>query len=962
MTEQARLAWRSVPGGIAFHVVSHTGEESPETWGRFDVVTEGGRPANVGPLLGLVEDESATTGGVQVMVPNDRVAALDEVQLGQLGLPSAAPLRLKISGAGILASPSFRFNYQFIKSDGGPVMGLRRDGALLFFGGKSYTLLDPLFQLVEGMDAFNATPPTQMDDRMHRWAQLKPLLPEDAVVDNALRSMNVVRADAFSLDLDASGQISPVLLHRAAADPADLTAASTSGEPALPPAPQQAFSQRFKQQSHAQRHYTAPGNWFVVVPPLLQQALQVVREYQSRPAIEQRAFAANPTAALKERLEGELDSDELDQLFEETPEFLSSRVTHLGHWEPKANAYIMPSNQRWFPDDDGQALGIVVAGSLYTVSSAEVTELAGKIDEARQAGKATLEYRGQQIPATDEAIGNLERLKSALQPRQLPEPSDDVVTEVDGRNDTPPVVPVLIDNLEELGFTAAPRPFRGEPGGIPAALKTATLYRHQLEGLQWLQEHWAKGSTGALLADDMGLGKTLQTLAFLAWVQEQMESGHHQRRPLLIVAPTGLLKNWEDEVDLHLTAPGLGRLFKAFGPDLRELRGMTQAQSTARIESAEWVLTTYETLRDKINYFLRVKWAVVAFDEAQKIKNPASRVTEMAKSIDADFFLTLTGTPVENRMADLWSIVDLIAPGELGAMRDFHERYEATSDDVVNKALNELRIQLTEDPTPVRLLRRMKADHLQGLPAKHEHVVKMEMPPAQVAAYDTATAPARSGEKIGSAVLNIIQGMRRISLLPAPLSSAGLDDGVVEQSARLSALIQILDRVHAAGEKALVFLEYLAVQDALLSYLQRRYAMPRPPLRISGSVDGSVRKRFVDQFQNAQSDRFDVMLLSPKAGGVGLTLTAANHVVHLSRWWNPAVEDQCTDRAYRIGQKRDVHVYYPMAIHPVLGDESFDVNLHNLLERKRSLSHRLLAPPMASNDDLDALLRRSIVR
>ena len=209
-------------------------------------------------------------------------------------------------------------------------------------------------------------------------------------------------------------------------------------------------------------------------------------------------------------------------------------------------------------------------------------------------------------------------------------------------------------------------------------------------------------------------------------------------------------------------------------------------------------------------------------------------------------------------------------------------------------------------------------------------------------------------------ILQLLQDMRRVSLIPEKLGPEGITDEVVAKSARLKTLVKILDDIHKKGHKALVFVEFLEVQDGLLPYLQKRYQLPWLPLKISGKIDGHKRKEYVDIFQERPRDQFDVMLLSPKAGGVGLTLTAANHVIHLSRWWNPAVEDQCTDRAFRIGQERPVDVYYLLAVHPGYPTSSFDVNLHQLLERKRALSHELLAPPSASKNDLHNLFNATV--
>jgi SNF2 family DNA or RNA helicase len=234
------------------------------------------------------------------------------------------------------------------------------------------------------------------------------------------------------------------------------------------------------------------------------------------------------------------------------------------------------------------------------------------------------------------------------------------------------------------------------------------------------------------------------------------------------------------------------------------------------------------------------------------------------------------------------------------------------------------------------------------------------MPAAQAAAYAAIVQQgvASAGER--GAMLGILQNLRKASLIAEDPGPEGLTDAFVAASARLRALTRILDQLRDTGEKALVFVEFLDMQELLIPYLQRRYALPRPPLRISGEVSGALRKSRVDQFQKGPAGEFDVMLLSPKAGGVGLTLTAANHVLHLTRWWNPAVEDQCTDRVYRIGQKRPVTVHLPLAIHPEFPDHSFDRNLHALLEGKRTLSRSVLAPPTASDNDIANLFASSV--
>jgi SNF2 family DNA or RNA helicase len=420
------------------------------------------------------------------------------------------------------------------------------------------------------------------------------------------------------------------------------------------------------------------------------------------------------------------------------------------------------------------------------------------------------------------------------------------------------------------------------------------------------------------------------------------------------------LNNWLAEHDKHLKEPGLGEILQVHGQQLADLRSgrRTAAElelgiptlDTSRMRAADWVLTTYETLRDYQHSFGAITWDVLVLDEAQKIKNPQTLLTDAAKAINADFTVALTGTPVENRLADLWTIVDTVEPGRLGSLKEFVAKYEPGGG-INQDALGALKTRLVCPPPPL-LQRRTKKTTLQGLPAISHHAPRVTMPVAQADAYESVVRGARGGEK--GRMLESLHNLRAVSLHPKPEMSSS-DEEFISQSARLLETMRILDEVAARREKALVFVDARAMQAALMEVLQRRYHLTDPPLVINGDVPGGKRLARAEDFQ--QQPGFGVLMLSPRAGGVGLTITGANHVIHLGRWWNPAIEDQATDRVYRIGQKKPVHVYTPLAVHPQFGDASFDVRLDELLQRKRALSQELLAPPEASKGDLENLLR-----
>jgi SNF2 family DNA or RNA helicase len=321
--------------------------------------------------------------------------------------------------------------------------------------------------------------------------------------------------------------------------------------------------------------------------------------------------------------------------------------------------------------------------------------------------------------------------------------------------------------------------------------------------------------------------------------------------------------------------------------------------------------------------------------------------------MNAEFVLALTGTPIENRLADLWCIMDRVVPGYLGDLKGFVQRYE--NSDPEN--LKTLKTKLDASPqasTPPVLLRRMKAEILEGLPEKREEKTRVAMPEAQAEAYLEAVVRARSGGSSQGDMLRAIHAFRGISLHPTgadgfdPLNKRSVTDWV-SQSARMQHTVAVLKRLRDVGEKALVFVEDIEIQKAFAAAIANLLDLETQPAVINGSVPGDKRLAIVDRFQRS-GDAFDLLVLSPKAAGIGLTITAANHVIHLSRWWNPAVEDQCNDRCYRIGQDKPVTVHVPIAVHPAFGETSFDMKMDALLDRKRLLSREMLMPPVDKGD------------
>lgn len=957
-----KLELRRLPDGVEFRLAGPSGCLPPEEWALVDSVhLPGGATARVGVLLRLLEDEQADQRGEAIFLPHRSVAALDDAERRQTGLPRSCRCAVELRASGAFADPDFSIERRLLNPDGRPVVAPELQGCFLRVGGEELILAEPLYSLWESVGRFNAGPGSDIEERLRAWAEIAQHLPSEVRLGEELERVRFVLATGFSLnpfrnergEPDADPVLGRWTEHREGlSDPV-----RAFDDKVLPTARQRDFAARFRSLSDVKHRYGLGAGNFVVLSPRLERALRVVREVQKSDAGTRRRFLTRPSAFLRDALEegvepegAALEEAWVDEVFFD--EGLSDRVKGIGIWEPKVLPWLKASGEQWLPED----AGLQIDDRRVPVPPEKAPALLEEVRKARAEGRETIDFGGEQIPAT-------EATEKAL--LELIEATGAVGKPPEGTRPTPTqkIAVLIIDNLEQLGFRMEPRGQRSPAERLPSDLATMLL-PHQDAGLRWLLDHWASGSPGALLADDMGLGKTLQALAFLSCVREEMAAERWPTRPFLVVAPTGLLRNWRDEHDKHLDSAGLGVLVEAFGGGLRNLRTARDAEGrelatglpsldVAALGRADWVMTTYETLRDYQHSFARIHWAVAVFDEAQKIKNPAAGLTDAAKAMKQDFTLILTGTPVENRIEDLWCIVDTARPGQLGALKDFSAHFRTAPSEAGGR-FADLRKQLSEGTPPSIMIRRLKEDHLEGLPSKEIHVETRSMPTPQANAYREAVASARHGD---APILQALQRIRSISLHPL-VGEIAADDAFISQSARVALAFEILDRIRTRGEKVLVFLESRAVQDALAEILQRRYRLRDRILIINGDVAGPRRKGRVDEFQKRPG--FDVMLLSPRAGGVGLTLTAANHVIHLARWWNPAVEDQCTDRVYRIGQERPVHVYHVLAVHPDLRDHSFDVRLASLLDRKRQLNRTVLAPPGATNSELEDLYRDTV--
>jgi non-specific serine/threonine protein kinase len=456
----------------------------------------------------------------------------------------------------------------------------------------------------------------------------------------------------------------------------------------------------------------------------------------------------------------------------------------------------------------------------------------------------------------------------------------------------------------------------------PGAALNATLRPYQQVGVRWLYL-LARLGLGACLADDMGLGKTIQVISLLL-VLKREANGTGQ--PSLLIAPASLLANWASELERF--APGLKALIAhPSALSAEELKAL----EPERLRDVDLVITSYGSLL-RVPWIAKTGWRVVVLDEAQAIKNPDAKQTRIAKSLDARARFALTGTPVENRLGDLWSIFDFVNPGLLGSSKEFSGFAKRLAADP-RKSYGPLR----ELVRPY-ILRRLKTDRsvISDLPDKTEVKAFCPLSRKQAALYQQAVKDLASqlkdaeGIQRKGLVLSYLMRFKQICNHPSQWLGDGEWDE--EDSGKWTRLRELAEVIAAKQEKMLVFTQFREVIGPLSSFLESVFG--RPGLVLHGETEVKKRKELVRRFQDDEGLGFFV--LSLKAGGAGLNLTAASHVVHFDRWWNPAVENQATDRAFRIGQTKNV------LVHKFVCRGTVEEKIDQMIESKRQLSEDLL--------------------
>jgi len=541
----------------------------------------------------------------------------------------------------------------------------------------------------------------------------------------------------------------------------------------------------------------------------------------------------------------------------------------------------------------------IAAGDTF-ITPQELFELSGKY-------RRFVRYKDRYIELDEKHLDSIAR---RLEKDPTPSPMELLKT---GLTATLNGVPVEMDEGAASLFESLLSPPEVDP---PENLQVE-LRPYQLRGYRWLYHNYRIG-LGAVVADDMGLGKTAQVIAFLQ--QLRNEGVVSPRAPALAIVPASLMTNWEREV--HKFAP--------------ELTPAVYHGSERRMpEGADLVITTYALARRDTAAFKKASWSVSIIDEAQNIKNSAAAQAQAVKSIKAGYSVAMTGTPVENRLLDYWSIIDFVMKGYLGSRNAFKEAYAVP----IERYRDRGALARFRTITAPLIMRRLKTDRsiIADLPekivtdrfpllTKEQSVLYQEL----VEHTDSWLAEADGIDRAGM-VFKLMTGLKQICCHPHLYVNRG--DRGPSVSGKASMLLDLLETIAAKGEKALVFTQFAEMGGILKEMIEARF--DAPCLFLYGGTSRKERDRMIDLFQNSEEHRY--MLLSIKAGGVGLNLTAANHVIHYDLWWNPAVENQATDRAFRIGQHKNVTVYR------FITRGTFEERINEMIEAKKELADLTVA-------------------
>lgn len=864
------------------------------------------------PLATLVDNGYAYASKEGCLLPYENIYLLDEDERILLGVPQPYDKAMRLVGTSMLNLSDFEYKVEFLTYvPDGELIVCERGGNILVKGRDKYLLNEAQYALLNRVDAFNSTPEEDKttDYNLRCFAEIKALAEQAGCqLDSYLENENVYAPERIKIEIGRDDEGFTV-------------------EPAVDIEENDKFQTYFDKMRKVQAQYP------------------VQRENGERVRIVLNKEQKENLHYLKEQCGKHKTREEIQKMIEQPTEYFdpnafdlselySDRVIEIGVYKPKFYPFICPYKSCWIA---GATVETPQNGTTkVTINSEEELEkLKREIQSAKENKKGIVEYNKTQLDIEDAMF------LAQTAEKQLKDPSQPAKVENENGNEARNVL-IIEENAEELGFAVKERIIeKGDKYTLftdPFLQEGFSLKDHQKEGVAWLQHLYKSKASGCLMADDMGLGKTLQILYFIDWHSRK----YANHKPYLIVAPISLLENWKNEYERFFMQPRM----KINMLTSKDVTRKFDKSIVDKMQKMDIILTNYESLRISQLNFCAVEFDVVALDEAQKIKSPGTLVTNAAKALKCNFKIAMTGTPVENSLLDLWCIMDFCVPGLLGNAKAFAAQFQnpLKKEDTDIVALgNEV-----HDKLGVYFMRRLKKDAAKDLPDKIELKEKVLMPPVQKEAYASVVNDYTSG--IQPNMLVTIMHLREVSEHPYLYDSTLLNhetDEIVDTSARLQATIKFLDEIKKKEEKVIIFVERKETQKMLQKLCLKRYGIitkiingDTPSIVKRNMPNKQSRQSSIDEFQAV--DGFNVIIMSPVAAGMGLNVTAANHVIHYSRHWNPAKENQATDRAYRIGQTKDVFVYYPMAVRSDI--KSFDETLDDLLSRKTSLATSTIFP------------------
>jgi SNF2 family DNA or RNA helicase/HJR/Mrr/RecB family endonuclease len=858
------------------------------------------------------------------------ILKLSEIDKQILDLPDNYPYEIFVESDGVLTHNTFKFKHGFFDfSPNGTRLNAIRKGAILLLDDTPYLLSENQYKICEAIEEFNILIDTQKGNviNLKKLSELKTLSNESGLtLEHFLSNQELFIPEKIKLDIEFNNgflEIFPTV---------DIT------NPVR-------FTSTFDRLPTVRDVYPISGNngetTRVVISENQKSELQKIkskRKISDRESIQE----------IIEHPELFFNDEEVDFTV-----FYSDRVKEIGLYSPKYYPFASPYKSQWIP-------GIMVKDNvdgekrIYFKSQEKLADFIEQKEKAVKEKKQTVQWEETEIPIEDAE----KFIKTAK--KQFENPNKPLKQE----RTTDYEVLIIKENAELTEFSNGnelPENLKHSFYEIFNLDSETSLMEHQKVGISWLQSLFKENFSGGLLADDMGLGKTLQLLYFIEWHCQHT----NENKPYLIVAPVSLLENWEYEYQKFFSPQNLP-LLKLYGSVslTKENNHIQNQQDAKRLQSKQIILTNYETVRSYQISLGLVDFAIIALDEAQKIKTPGTQITNASKALKADFKIAMTGTPVENTLVDIWCIMDFAVPGLLGNAKDFAKKYQTPLNEE-NTDIKALTEQLRKN-IGVFIKRRLKSDVAKDLPIKHDNKfsrIERVMPSEQLDRYKQEIELANDSELEGiekrNQKLKSLWAVRDISDHPFLLESQILNftsEELISSSSKLQTTIGILADIKSKDEKAIIFADRRETQKMLQKIVYDTFGIfasiingDTPTTKQLEGKSKLSRQQTIDRFQSEEG--FNVIIMSPIAAGVGLNVTKANHIIHYTRHWNPAKEEQATDRAYRIGQQKDVFVYYPMAVFPEeMQDESgnrlksFDEILDTLLNNKKALANNTLFP------------------